>query len=1719
MSAKIQHALAGVLPLLLLAFFAFTALVPAWSRESWSQLLPPWITIFAHDVIGQDDIAELDQEEEKHRQRQEAQLDAKGQAEQRNGHRGAHDGDGNVDEATEATPLIRKPSDEHLLPPSKVARANLPLSAVALLQIAISISSTAYHLERPDLNYDRLVAASTILTRLYELWRPLTSTITTPPYDLMALYIVQLLTQIISAYDSWNAKNTSSATTTLFLLPLFSGTLSLLALFTIVRLPLSSRPRGDSRTAAEDHCTLWQWMTFSWLSPLITIAVQRTLEPNDIWQISKSCRSSLLLRKFKSVKASTLPRKILRANSHDILLDISLTLVSAVLSYASPFFLKRILEAIQNSSSPHPSPWATSKQTAYLYALFSLVADMLKSQADLQHLYFGRRACIRIRGQLIASIYEKALRTRDMNGVVPDQDEGKAKKSKGQDGVAASSKEEDKGKKPKAEDPSNASSSASVGKIVSLAAVDSIRISAQAASAYMLYSAPIEFVVASLFLYQLLGLSAFAGFLVLLVASPLQSMLTRRMIAVSKKLSAARDQRLNALNEVTLNLHFIKYYAMENEMKQRVMALREKELSWLRRRQWQQASIMLLWSITPAAVTTVSFAFYVLVAKRDLDVSTAFTSIALFQLLRGPLNALPMQVNELLNAKVASDRIDEFLQATEVAQEVSSLKGEAVDADEARSLSARVPNQPIGCDNASFGWPLPPVSDLMGHKSSGPSMLRRALDRVLPRSRPNSEANTPLLHGQQDGDHDEDEDDHAQPFRLTGITFTPPAGKLCLVTGPTGSGKTALLSALLGEMELLSGKSHMTKDPRIDPRTGLSQTIAYCAQLPWLQHASIRANILFGAPLEQVRYDAVLDACALRPDLEILDGDGTEIGEKGVSLSGGQQARVALARAVYSRSQTLLLDDPLSAVDSHTAAKLVKDCLSGPLMKGRTVVLVTHQLRMAMGVAEWIVQVSEGKIVAQGTPETMKGLVGGSEQKGEEEEDDAVEGDEKAQAAQQQQQSQPEGDDANATPARPRRLVEEETRARGGVKREVYKMYLAAVGHVVAALVIATLITYKGTDLLEKYWLAVWGASYSQETQSEPGSTASAAIFPAHMGWSHGAFTPSLAQPLHRHLLSDFSQQRNAATVSSNFSAQTLPPAHDAPTPYILTFFAIQLSSAALIVLAALITFHGSLKASRSLFVRMLTATMGATSRWLDKTPSGRIVNKFSRDIEVVDASINQSLRYFITFLIAGVISVITIIVVLPTFIFPTIVLGAANLYVARGYIRAARDLRRLESVSRSPIFSAFSELLQGIATVRSFAAESRMLRECTERIDLANGFFLYFWMANRWLLFRLDILGSTAIFVATVAALRGSISAGFAGVALTQAQSIVQAGYWMARMYTTLEQDANSIERVREALDETPQEPAAIVEDNRPPDKWPAQGRVQVKDLSLRYAPDLPPVLHGISFDARPGEKIGIVGRTGSGKSTTALAFFRFVERFDSGSIVIDDVNISTIGLYDLRSRLTIIPQNAVLFSGTVRDNLDPHKTHSDEECIKALHSVHIRTTPNSGATSAAASDDGAEEEEQHPTSTSQTYITLSTPVSEGGTNFSLGQRQLLAMARALLRRSKVIIMDEASSAVDFGTDALIQSTIRKGFEHATVITIAHRLVTVARADRVLVLDRGRVVEFASPQELMKEGAGKGVFRSMCLRSGDWELLQKEAEEGEREREQRRSSTAALTQ
>ncbi|CAE6492871.1 unnamed protein product [Rhizoctonia solani] len=1260
---------------------------------------------------------------------------------------------------------------------------------------------------------------------------------------------------------------------------------------------------------------------------------------------------------------------------------------------------------------------------AYVFAVAAAICQLIKSQSDLQHLYFARRASVRIKGELVASIYEKALKRKDTSGAVKKPD------IKSNNGPGAKSS-------PKMEE-----SSADIGKVVSLIAADAEWISRFVTLGTFIYDAPVSAVISCFLLYNLMGWTAFIGYIALIITLPINNFLVKQTAAYQRSVSSMRDRRMQAMNEAIQGIKFIKFSAWESRWIQRVLEARHLEVKWLSKLKITNFFMSMVWDLVPILVAAIGFSCFTLIAKRELTVDIAFPCISIFHILSTSLAILPLTVASTVRTLVSIQRIEAYLSGEEVPDHVSTLKRPSIPFAPAEIR--------LGCKNASFRWPIiPAVSQKPGEASKVPQSSRwiKFLDvlRLRKKVAPPSEAQEPTIT------------EEGRPFTLRNVSVIFPEGALTVVYGPTGSGKSSLLSAILGEMDRFEGESYLPKDPmHLHSETGLRMAISYCAQQPWLEHKSIRENILFGSPFDQERYTATLGACALRPDLTSFeDGDETEIGEKGVSLSGGQKARVALARAVYARTQFVILDDILSAVDSHTAQHIAQRCLRGSLLRGRTVILVTHHVDLVLPMAGWLVRLKEGRIEAQGTLQQLQ----------------ESEASLRATALNCRKfftEDMAEDIDATSTTKEKKKpvkkLVEDEAQSIGSVKSNIYNTYLSAASYWLFGLLVLLLALDQAVELLQKFWIKHWGESYETKART--------------------------------------------MLIAGNWFDLGFPSASRNVVPYLAVYLIIQTSISLINILSQIPDIWATLRASRTLYEKMLHSVMRSPSRFFDRTPSGRILNRFSKDIDTIDSGIQTFMVSVLTQALIILVAVATIVYAVPYFIIPAVVVAYLHVWLSGGYVSASRDLRRIEATTRSPIVASFSELLTGIVTVRAFGAERAFLLNVYKRLDLTQTATHYYWMCNRWLLLRFDFLGAFSILIATIGTIKGGATAGLTGIVITQAQQYVRSLYFGLRFWTELEQSMNSVERIQDYLD-LPSEPTAIISGNRPPAYWPSSttGSLIVEDLTVKYAPDLEPVLKDISFIIQPSEKIGIVGRTGSGKSTLALALFRFTDPA-GGKIVLDGIDIASIGLDDLRSKLTLIPQDAVLFKGTIRDNLDPFKEYTDAECIEALKRVHLpidngesqsSTTPEpvSNVTNATGSEVQAELDSLTAKTEAPNLVTLTleTAVSEGGNNFSHGQRQLLSMARALLRKSNVIVMDESTASVDFETDAKIQATIREEFKQSMLITIAHRLRTVIDNDRILVLDAGRIVEFDTPKKLL--GTPNGVFHEMCKRSGDYEHL-----------------------
>ncbi|KAH7104662.1 multidrug resistance-associated ABC transporter [Auriculariales sp. MPI-PUGE-AT-0066] len=1484
----------------------------------------------------------------------------------------------------------------------------------------------------------------------------------TPSYDLLSLWLINFAAAVLSIaallYDhaAWGVPFPNNTV-------LFALVANLVATATLIwgmlSLPIAIPSRNidaskiGTRISPEDYCTLWQWISFTWVSPLIARGTNTTLNEVDVWEMSPTMQSEPVFIAFQKVNPNaSLLRRLWDTNSMDMSIDFGLTVVSVALNYTGPFFLNNILKAIGSQSTPE------ARAKAYVYAFLAFLASACKALSDITHLWHGRRASTRVRSILVAAIYEKGLRRKDFAGAVLNKEKEEEKT-----GVKV---------KPRKNKKDESTSGADIGKIVQLMSGDANRVANLVSGLYFLYSAPFEILFAALFLYQLMGWTAFAGFGILIIVSPINSLLTHRGIKINRELLAARDARMSVLNELIAEAKFIKIFAWESQWLDRAFKARGFELRKLIKSSINGLMFTLVWTSATPIVCIISFSAFIL-SGRELTVPIAFTALALFRMLSNPLNGVPAWTVSLLQTGVALERIATFLREDDVTEVASSLK---------RPSDYRNQDERLGIQHGNFKWNML-ENAVKEEVEAAPKRLRWPWASSKPST---AVADSDTLS--------EASALSSEPvFELRDISIDFPTGKLTLVTGPTASGKTALLLALLGEMQAdKETRIHLPKDLKQPDADGFFNAVSYAGQRPWLQHLSIRDNILFGGIFEQDRYDAVIDACALRPDLDRFeDGDLTEIGVRGVSLSGGQKARVALARAVYQRTRHVLLDDPLSAVDSHTARVLFDELLCGPLMKNRTVVLVTHHVDLVLPAANYLVRMLDGRIDIAGSVADLKqdGELADVVQHAKAEQEEATAG-----SIVQEDISTvapPTETDSKAA-KRPRKLVKDEARVEGSVKLNVYRTYMAASSYFVWVLVLVLILCSQGLFILERLWIKTWGEAYEGEDSG----------LSAHAAWISSAQSEHLSASGAQLLLQPFNE----------VSVATLPRANVHPMFYVAVFAAITLGNSFLTVLLGAVQLVGSYLAGKRLFRRLTIAVVRAPFRWHDVTPSGRLLNRFSKDIETVDSSLSSSMRA-VTNQIAGfVAAVLTIVVVLPWFLMPASIIAFCYYKLAIGYLNTGRDLRRMESNARSPIFSGFSELLEGITTVRAFSAERRFFVGLHKHLDLTTQMWYSFWMMNRWLLLRYDLLGSTAVLITTLFGLMTMNSdnyAGWAGVTITSAMSLTSSIYWCCRTVTQLELDLNSVERVVEYL-EVPAEPAAIIESNRPPAYWPSSTTtsdlVTVENLTIRYAPELPAVLHNVSFGLKPRERVGLLGRTGSGKSTLAMSLLRFTDPTD-GKIVIDGIDITSIGVQDLRSRITIIPQDSALFSGTLRDNLDPFKEHSEADCIAALRRVHLIDESASASRRASvapsiaeSSGSGAESVTEIATSTetSTPKLTLDSPVSAGGANFSQGQRQLLAMARALLRQSSVIIFDEATSSIDFKSDARIQATIREEFQNSLLITVAHRIRTIIDFDRILVLDGGKLVEMGTPYELIQKQ--DGYFRKLCLQSGTFNQLEEAA-------------------
>jgi ABC-type multidrug transport system fused ATPase/permease subunit len=988
----------------------------------------------------------------------------------------------------------------------------------------------------------------------------------------------------------------------------------------------------------------------------------------------------------------------------------------------------------------------------------------------------------------------------------------------------------------------------------------------------------------------------------------------------------------------------------------------------------------------------------------ELTPATIFSALALFNAVRIPLMLLPGIIAMVTDAKVSLGRMQSLLLADEL-EELPPIDFDAKHAIEVR--------------DGAFEWEVPPPKEKEMTKQEKKEFKKKEkeekrISKRMSKRQSQVQEKSPAIQEEKKTPSISSESDDAAVTKLSDTTLAaageskaepalaPPnsmidnlnlrvnRGELLAIVGPVGSGKSSVLGALVGEMKRNAGQ------------VVFGGTLGYCPQTAWIQNATVRDNITFGLPYDEAKYRSILRSCALEQDLSILpDGDQTEIGERGVNLSGGQKQRINIARAVYFDSDIVLLDDPFSALDSHTGRAVFENCLLGSL-KGKTRVLVTHQLHFLSSV-DRIIVMNRGQVVEVGSYRELMEANGDfaelmREYGGAQDEEEVVEAESAEIVALKKAKTREVKDDKQG---KGQALMTGEERATGAVNNNVYLAYFRAGGVLACIWLLIAMVLSQVMRVGSDLWLSWWSSG--------------------NFGLSNGIYM---------------------GVYAAWGGAQAL-------------FNLISGVSFAIIGIVA----------ARKLHNAAVDSVIRAPSSFYDTTPLGRIINRFSKDVDAVDFTLANSFRMFMVTLLGIFSTFILISVIFPIYLAPLAPLLVFYWYFQAYYRSTSRELKRLDSIARSPLYAHFSESLTGLSTLRAYRVQDRFIDLNQKHQDASNRAFYLTLIIQRWLAIRLDVIANLLTFFVMLFAVifRNTVDPGLVGLVISYSLQVSGSLNWTVRQAAEVETNMNSVERLDHYAKHIDQEPPAEIPSRKPPPTWPSSGSITFTDVELAYRPGLPRVLHGISFHINGGEKIGIVGRTGSGKSTIMMALFRIVE-LSGGNIHVDDVDIGSIGLADLRGRIAIIPQDPTLFNGTFRSNLDPFGTHTDQELWESLESADLKQYVSEQASG------------------------LDAEVYEGGENLSAGQRQLLCLARAMLRKPRILVMDEATASVDLKTDALLQRAIRNDF-NCTILTIAHRLNTVIDYDRVLVLDNGTIKEFDSPGRLLENP--ESVFSKMVMETG----------------------------
>ncbi|GLC35697.1 hypothetical protein PLESTB_000485000 [Pleodorina starrii] len=1442
------------------------------------------------------------------------------------------------------------------------------------------------------------------------------------------------------------------------------------------------------RWAPEESAGFLSRVFFSYCNGLVRRGYERPLEHDDLWDVAERDEAVRVAARFQAALAATADpvvhpqgvvwKAMLRVHGRTFLGTAGIKLIHDIIMFMSPYLLELLL---------HHMGAGGSRGGSFGLAVAILGVAVLENFTVNWYFHKLFRMSLHLKIALIDMIYDKSLRI-------------------------TSAVKADMG----------------AGAIVNLQSNDTAKLWSLVLYMHVIWNGPFQILVVMFLLVRIMNWGpSMAGLAVTVVVIPLTALLGKALAKSRREQIKYTDQRVKLCAEVITGIKAIKLYAWEVPYVDRIQDLREKELAQIKKTQALSMFNTAMFMSGPVLVGLAAFGTHTALGY-PLTAAVAFPALALFNLLRFPIIMLPSQIMSLVQARVGLQRIQKFMEAEEMSHSAPGYTTLPNSAGSTTSLLATAGAAAGGLGGGLGGG---------GGGSGAPLMIREGVFGW----------------------------DAAGEAVLRGVSLEVRRGQLVMVVGQVGSGKSSLLAALLGEMHRRSGSVRVVG------------SVAYTAQDPWIQNTTLRNNVLMGAEFDEEAYVATLQACALVADLELLPaGDVSEIGEKGINLSGGQKHRVALARATYTAADIYLLDDPLSAVDAHVGRHLFDECICG-LLGDKTRLLVTHQLQYLPS-ADLVVVMAGGEVQQVGTYDELvsRGVDFHQfvKEEGEEtaeagEEEGGKDGDGKkaAAAATKEGEAKAEAgqgvdvaeaaaaavpgvdvagaaaagggasaaatsaagtaedfggaDGAGATPAAADPLTDKVVvrdgaaggaggdvggvRALLGADSQVFPSLLsppadpsaasAPCGGGAASLSLAAALSPSRPARFGGGALGRVGSSMRQRGTSGLGAEAlyelerrklletmakkekdgklvkveerakgrvDRSVYAAYLSaWSVAYLLPVAVVGF---ALGERGLQVLQNFVLSAWSNETAEAAEEHKTAhngkYLTLYFILGLVSISIQLLRSFLLILGSIRASRLLARRLLDKVVRLPMAFFDQQPTGRLLNRFTKDTEALDIAVSGAVNSALSTFVTALLSVVVVVVVTPLAVVCFLPLGFVYYRVQQLYIASSRELKRLDSLAFSPIFQHFGESLAGLTTIRAFRKMDQFLDKNRANLNHSNRAYWPIQVVNRWLSVRLELMGALVVFSAAVTvAVIFPRNAGLAGLAITSALNLTGIMNWMVRQTTELEVNMNSIERMVE-YNRYDEEAPAVLEGSRPPKSWPTEGAISVKELFVRYRPELDPVLRGLSFEVAGREKVGVAGRTGCGKSTLMMTLYRLVEP-SSGTIRIDGYDICAMGLYDLRSRLSLVPQDPVIFSGTVRSNLDPFgQAGGDGDMWEALRRAGLDETVR-------LYDKGLDAE-----------------VKEGGANMSVGQRQLLCMARALLRRTRILVLDEATSNVDNSTDSLIQRTIRTAFKDCTVLTIAHRLHTIVDSDRILLLEAGQMAEYGSPAELLRNPTSH--FRSL---------------------------------